>query len=68
MVIIRYQAGDLVPADGMYALVGHFGEASGFAVWRRKGEKLPLAVVSEALASPLWFVQVADEAAIRTAA
>lgn len=68
MTIIRYQAGDEVPADGMYVLVGHYGEASGIAVWRRKGERLPLTVVSEPLASPLWFVRIAQEATVRTAA
>lgn len=61
MVVIRHEAGQKVPADGMYALVGHYGEASGVVVRRRKGERLPLVIVSEDLATPLWFVQVAEE-------
>ena len=61
MVVHRQEAGDEVPADGMYALVGHYGEAAGIAVWRRKGERLPLVIVSEHLETPLWFVRVANE-------
>ena len=68
MVVIRHEAGDDVPADGMYALVGHYGEASGIAVWRRKGERLPLVIVSEKLATPLWFVRVAEESTGRLVA
>jgi hypothetical protein len=68
MVVIRHEAGDEAPADGMYALVGHFGEASGVAVWRCKGERLPLVIVSDDLETPLWFVRVADEAVERLVA
>jgi hypothetical protein len=48
----------------MYALVGHYGEPIGVAAWFDKGAKLPLAVVSEEIAYPLWFVQIGDEAAV----
>lgn len=68
MVVIRQEAGEAVPADGMYALVGHYGEASGVAVWRRKGERLPLVVVSDELETPLWFVRVAEESVDRLVA
>jgi len=68
MAIVRHEAGTPVPADGMYALVGHYGEASNFAAWFHKGDRLPLAVVSEDLATPLWFVRVSGEASIRLAA
>lgn len=68
MPVKRYEAGDEVPADGMYALVGHYGEASSFAVWCRKGERLPLAVVAEVLEPPLWFVQIGEESSVRLVA
>jgi len=68
MAIVRHEAGDVVPADGTYALVGHFGEATNFAVWCQKGERLPLAIVSEDLESPFWFVQVGEESSVRLVA
>lgn len=68
MPVMRYEAGEVVPADGTYALVGHYGEATSFAVRCRKGERLPLAIVSEELESPLWFVQIGEESSVRLAA
>jgi hypothetical protein len=68
MAIIRHEAGTRVPADGMYALVGHYGEATGFAAWFEKGERLPLAVVSEEVENPLWFVRISEESSTRLAA
>lgn len=68
MVVVRHEAGEEVRADGIYVLVGHYGEASGVAVWRRKGERLPLVIVSEDLVLPLWFVRVAEETVDRLVA
>jgi hypothetical protein len=68
MPVMRYEAGEEVPADGTYALVGHYGEATNFAVRCRKGERLPLAIVSEELEPPLWFVQVGEESSARMVA
>lgn len=68
MAIVRHYAGDVVPADGTYALVGHYGEVTGFAVRCRKGERLPLAMVSQDLEPPFWFVQVGEESSIRLVA
>jgi hypothetical protein len=68
MPVVRHEAGAPVPADGTYALVGHYGEATGFAVQCRKGERLPLAIVSEEVEPPLWFVQVGEEASNRLVA
>lgn len=64
MAIYRYKPGEVTPRSGMYALVGHYGEPIGVAAWFDKGAKLPLAVVSEEIAYPLWFVQIGDEAAV----
>lgn len=68
MAIVRHEAGDIAPADGTYALVGHYGEATNFAIRCRKGERLPLAIVSEDLEPPLWFVQVGEETSVRLVA
>lgn len=56
MVILRFQPGEFAPMAGMYALVGHFGEPSGFAVKCTQGERLPLTAVGAD--GPLWFVLV----------
>lgn len=40
--ILRHEPGEDTPADGMYALVGHYGEATNFSLWRNKGERLPV--------------------------
>jgi hypothetical protein len=68
MAIVRHEAGAIAPADGTYALVGHYGEATNFAIRCRKGERLPLAIVSEDLEPPLWFVQVGEETSVRLVA
>jgi hypothetical protein len=44
----------------MFALVGHFGEPTGVAVWRDQGEKLPHMTVANDL-GPFWFVQIGEE-------
>jgi hypothetical protein len=62
LAIQRYEPGRAVTRSGMYALVGHFGEPVGVAAWFDQGAKLPLTVVSEEIAYPLWFVQIGDEA------
>lgn len=59
--LIRFEAGTTAPASGTYALVGHYGEETGFAVWCNAGEKLPLALISVQVAHPLWFHQVGGE-------
>jgi hypothetical protein len=67
MAIMRHEPGALAPADGTYALVGHYGEATNFAVSCQKGERLPLVVVAGDF-GPLWFVRIAEEALTRVAA
>jgi len=57
--IFRHEPEAVAPADGMYVLVGHFGEGTNFAVWCDKGERLP-AVQIAADIGPLWFVHVSE--------
>jgi hypothetical protein len=58
MAILRLAPGDEAPWEGSYALVAEWGESLGFAVWRNKGERLPLTTVAEA--GPVWYVLVGD--------
>lgn len=62
MALLRYQPGAVTPGDGMYVLVGHYGEPVGVAVWFNTGDKFPLAVVDAEVAHPLWYVQFGAEA------
>ena len=66
MAIVRYLPGEVVPGRGAYALVGHYGEPTGVAVWREAGERLPL--VSAGVEYPLWFFFVAESMEIAEAA
>jgi hypothetical protein len=68
MAIWRHEPGVRAPGDGMYALVGHYGEPTGFAVWCNAGDQLPLSAVAEDVATPLWFVQVGEEVSVRLVA
>lgn len=67
MTILRFAPGESAPSAGMYALVGHFGQPTGVAVWCDEGAMLPLAVVAEDIA-PLWYHQVGAEIPSRVAA
>lgn len=55
--IVRHSPGETSPVSGTYVLVGHYGEATNFAVWCDKGERLPLVTVA-ADYGPFWFVRV----------
>lgn len=59
--ILRHMPGERVPRDGIYALVGHYGEATNFAEWFNEGDELP-AVTIAAEIGPCWYVRIADEA------
>jgi hypothetical protein len=54
--IRRYEPGETALARGTYALVGHYGEPTGVAMWREAGEELP--VVTAEVEYPIWFVLV----------
>lgn len=56
--IVRYPPGSKAPVADTYALVGHYGESTGFAIWRDQDETLPLVAVAADL-GPLWYVPVA---------
>lgn len=60
MVIVRHERGAIAPRDARYALVGHFGEPTGFIVACRAGEALPLQDGKEEVSRPLWYVEVAE--------
>jgi hypothetical protein len=60
MVVVRHYPGDIAPWTGVYALVGHFGEPTDFAVVIREvGERLPVVSVA-ADYGPFWFVHVSE--------
>lgn len=57
MPIVRHAPGDTAPVSGTYALVGHFGEWTDFAVLIDAGERLPVVTTTTA-SGPLWYVNV----------
>jgi len=61
MPVIRYEPGDVAPRDGSYAVTTEW-ETTTVAMWRNKGERLPLLTV--AAEGPHWYVLVGvpDEA------
>jgi hypothetical protein len=67
MAILRHAPGERAPITGTYALVGHYGEVTGFSVECQEGEQLPFVSVS-ADYEWLWFVHVGETIAIKRAA
>jgi hypothetical protein len=59
MAILRQSPGEIAFSSGTYALVGHYGEPTGFAVGVKQGDRLPLVAVATRN-GPLWFVLVVD--------
>lgn len=57
MATLRHAPGERVPIAGTYALVGHYGEVTGFAERFEVGDQFPLAVASPEF-GPLWYVRV----------
>lgn len=58
MAIVRYEPGGLMPADGRYVLVGHYGEPIDLLVSCRQGERFPAAVGSDEVIDPMSFVRI----------
>ena len=56
MPLLRHAPGERVQIAGTYALVGHYGEALGFARVFSKGDSFPLVSASEY--EPCWYVLV----------
>jgi hypothetical protein len=66
--VIRSAPGERVQISDQYALVGHYGEATGIAPkWLDKGEQFPLLGVSSD-AGPLWYVRLYKSAEAALAA
>jgi hypothetical protein len=59
MPVVRWTPGDTAPWQGVYALVGHYGEPTDFAVLCGAGERLPVVVLT-ADYGPFWFVHVGE--------
>lgn len=59
MPVVRHYPGETAPWKGTYALVGHFGEPTSFAVWCEAGERLPVVSVA-ADYGPFWFVHMSE--------
>jgi hypothetical protein len=68
MVIVRFEPGALAPCDGRFALVGHFGEPTGFVCECKAGEDLPSKPVDNQLGGLLWYVEQPRKSAVRLAA
>lgn len=49
MAIHRPPPGSPAPRAGTYALVGHYGEPTGFTVECDQGDRLPLAAATEGI-------------------
>ena len=68
MAILRHAPGERAEASDKYALVGHYGEATGIRpVWMNRGELFPPVEV-EADAGPLWYVRLYEAAEVALAA
>lgn len=69
MVILRFELLSRAPSDGVYALVGHYGEPTGVQCDCQLGEPLPPAPTA-ALSSgmPVWYVRLERGAEARLAA
>jgi hypothetical protein len=55
MVIFRHEPGEVAHWAGVYSLVGHYGEATTYSVWRDRGERLPT-FTGPSEHGPFWFV------------
>lgn len=66
MVIIRLEPGARASIDGVFELVGQWGEPIGFACECRKGESLPRRPGAADQAS--WYVRVEQVSESRLAA
>jgi hypothetical protein len=58
--IYRHEPGAFAPVSGIYILVGHYGEATNFSVWRDKGERLPADIEVADNIGPCWWVEVSE--------
>lgn len=68
VVILRFEPGTHAPGEGLFALVGHFGEPTGYVCEVEAGEKLPLPPVARRFGTSLWYVEQPRESAAQRAA
>jgi hypothetical protein len=61
-----HRPGEAAPADDAYVLIDRSGKALNVAIWRRKGERLP--VVTVAGSRPLGYHRVSEAPAAAYAA
>jgi hypothetical protein len=55
--IVRYEPSEIVGFTAQYAVVGHYGESSGVALWINAGERLPLITAID-IEPPVWYVRI----------
>lgn len=55
MPVVRHEPGAVAPRDGTYAITTEW-ESTGVAIWRKKGDRLPLLAVADE--GPCWYVLV----------
>ena len=65
--IQRNEPGEVARFSTTYAVVGHYGESSGIAMWRNAGERLPFVIATD-VEPPVWYVTVGIIAVIEQAA
>jgi len=66
--ILRYAPGERAQATDTYALVGHYGEATGIRPVRLdRGQQFP-SVEVDADAGPLWYVRLHRDVSLHEAA
>lgn len=65
--VIRHPPGSTAPWKGIYALVGHYGEATSFSVECQEGAQLPLVPTNPDFGE-VWFIFVGEAIALDNAA
>jgi hypothetical protein len=68
MVIIRFEPGRRAPVAGVFVLVGHWGEPTGFTYECQAGDRLPRAVLEVPAGGALWYVLREEAPELRMAA
>jgi hypothetical protein len=68
MAILRFEPGANAPHDGVFALVGHYGEPTGFVCECRAGDNLPDQARVTVPDRALWFVFLENGSEVRLAA
>jgi hypothetical protein len=68
MAVLRNAPGERAKVSDRYALVGHYGEATGIRpIWLNRGDQFPRIEV-DIDAGPLWYVRLYEAAEVALAA